>query len=101
MPRFALLAVGVTGGVTGALGALPFCVLVLPDPLVPAVEPDVPVVLLEPVLVEPEVLEEPDPEAAAAAPAGPASDPPQPPNNPMTTTATAAARNLKVDMREP
>jgi hypothetical protein len=102
MPRLALLAVGVTGGVTGVLGALPFCVfvgvppvvlpVVLPDPLV---LPD-PVVLVEPVVPpEPEVVdvEVVDPALeAAGVPDEPEPDPPQALNVNVKATAAAAAR---------
>jgi hypothetical protein len=88
MPRLALLAGGVTGGVpvTGVLGALPVCVLVGVPPVVPD-----PLVLPDPVvLLEPEV--DVDPEAAAGVPDALASDPPQALNNNVRATAAAVAR---------
>lgn len=105
MPRLGLLAVGVTGGVTGVLGALPFCVLVdepllLPElllvpELVPLELPVLPEPVVLPVLAEPEVAEvevvDPEP-AAAGVPDELAPDPPQALNNNVKPTAAAAAR---------
>ncbi len=81
---------GVTGGVTGVLGALPFCVFVgvPPSLLDPVVLPD-PAVLLEPEVGDVDV----DPELeAAGVPDELASDPPQALNNNVKATAAAVAR---------
>jgi hypothetical protein len=104
MPRLGLLAVGVTGGVTGVLGALPFCVLVdepllLPPELLLVPELELPLELPEPVvlpvLAEPEVAEvevvDPEP-AAAGVPDELAPDPPQALNNNVKPTAAATPR---------
>jgi hypothetical protein len=84
------LGVGVTGGVTGVLGAPPFCVFVdePPELLDPLVLPDPPVPL------EPEVGDvDVDPELeAAGVPDELASDPPQALNNNVKATAAAVAR---------
>src|ERR1700753_4284150 len=111
MPRFGLLATGVTGGVTGVLGAPPLWVLVPPEPLVllellplpvllalPVLSVPLelvePVEVVDPVLVEVEV--DPDPGGVAAGAEEPASDPPQPLNTMATATAVMAVRTLKV-----
>lgn len=87
MPRLALFAVGVTGGVAGALGALPFCVFVGVPPVVLPVEP----VGLPGPEVAPEVDVDPELDAAGV-PDELASDPPQALNNNVKATAAAAAR---------
>ena len=98
MPRFALFAVGVMGGVvtgedTGVLGAPPFCVLVGVPPVCVLV-PEAPVDAspVDEVGVDPGV---------AAVPEGMLSEPPQPLNKPINATVRAAARRLKVNMVEP